>query len=264
MKPPRKGCTLIRSTRPDNLPDGVHCGAWRCGTEVYKSLLTSEVNGWPSYRTQEDAFLEHNADLRFFPPSWRVEDVEGRPWLIRPWTPYIFDSRSKLRSQVSAALALALEQSVREVNRRGWVIQDALSLGYLHGHYFVVDASTAYHYQDRQGNADDTTHILRFFRWAGLDWLANWRSTARDFLFTDMFCVDYPQHRHVYGSFYRPIDRIWARRLPANTLFYHQERRQHIPHTWVITTEALPPDVIKSYELRWGWSPIIKRDTIPY
>lgn len=53
----------------------------------------------------------------------------------------------------------------------------------------------------------------------------------------------------VYGSFYRPIEFTWARKLIGLGALLEPERKKHAPWTYVMCEKALPEAVVEDYEL---------------
>jgi hypothetical protein len=64
-------------------------------------------------------------------------------------------------------------------------------------------------------------------------------------------------YQHIYASFNRPIDAMWANL--HNAEYQHEPManwNEAVPWTWIITKDLLPEEILKRYELTWGWSPI--------
>ena len=82
---PSPGAVRLTGTRQDGLPDGMHTGgAWLCGEEVWKSLDGRPyANAECHYSTLEADVLEEMADKPLFPRNWRIEEANGRRFLVR-------------------------------------------------------------------------------------------------------------------------------------------------------------------------------------
>lgn len=161
---PGEGAERLTGTRADGLPDWVHTGgAWLHRGEVWKPLDGRPwVNSDCHVPTLEAEFLEAVAGQPFFPRNWRVEEVNGRRFLVRPF------ARILEPKAIDDATLLALAQAVREVNAQEWEIGDLLQVGEIGGVPFVVDLSTV-HVQKGicAYAADDGPYLQRFFALAG-------------------------------------------------------------------------------------------------
>jgi len=202
-----------------------------------------------------------------FPKNWRVEERNGRRWLVRNFSKVL---TVKDLNRLPGTDLLRVEQAVRSLNERNWEIGDAITLAEDIESYelFILDLSNA---RPRYGNAafaaDDRTHISQFFEQAGRDALAKLRRDAKSlcsiFQLVERHGLDLHNHavweyKHVYGSFNRPISRTWANRLPEDILLEdnYSEGYGTAPLTWVIAKTPLSEGIIKTYELTWAWSPL--------
>lgn len=258
---PDDGAIRLTGTRPDGLPDGFHTGgAWLLGNEVYKPL-----DGRPyancefHYPTREAEVLELMAGQTLFPRNWRIEERNGRRFLVRKKAMLIPDEIPY--DYLKTEQVLLVEQGIRNLNRNHWEINDTISLAMDSDTYelFILDMSAA---QEMNGQgcyaADDEWRIREFFKLCKAERILKLREHASHILTAALWGMKHPNHRHVYASFNRPISGIWAS-LPKDTEYIHQERanwEEMIPWTWIITTAPLPDEKIKSYELVWGWSPV--------
>ena len=170
---PGDGATRYTGTRPDGLSDGVHTG----GVWLYEGAIWKPLDGRPwmncDYHipTQEAEFLEIFADRPFFPRNCRVEERNGRRFLVRP-VAKICDPKD-----IDDTTLLALVDAVREVNEAEWEIGDLLQLGNIGGRLFVVDLSTVHIQRGACAYAaDDTPYLQRFFTLAGRE--ALWEKLA--------------------------------------------------------------------------------------
>lgn len=163
---PHPDAMLIHATRWDGVPDGVHTGGayhWRDRHEVYKPLDGRPyMNADAHYPTQERECLEAFAGQPFFPRNWRVERLNGRDWLVRPWATILQPT------DLSLDVLRALWQQVQVVNAAGWELADLLSIGEVRGELFIVDCSCA-HRQTGPGAwwADDKWRVAKLWRAAG-------------------------------------------------------------------------------------------------
>lgn len=258
---PRVHAVCINRSRPDGLPDGIHCGAWLDvdTRKVWKSLYGRPwINADWIVRTQEDEFLEKFAGQPYFPRNWEVKPSNGLWWLVRDEA--ITFNESEYRDLDNETI-LDVEQAIMKVNSEGWAINDYITLLIDKGsyEYFIGDLSCAH--PDKE--ADDWLHIERFFRICGREHLNVLRSNARTIIHELYFNPEWrekyqngKEYRHVYASFNRPVSGLWA---SLGDALYVQEDKlggegEMIPFTWIITREPLDKDTIYRYELKWGWS----------
>ena len=259
----------LTGTRADGLPNGFHTGgAWLLDGEVWKPLDGRPyANCEYHYPTDEIDALEAMAGEPLFPHNWRVEEVNGRRFLVRKRA-HIVGQDIEYR-HLSKEQVLLVEQGIREFNRRGWEVNDEIQLGIDPDTYelFLVDLSTAMYRPPEQRKGcfapDEDHRIYQFFRACGCDWLVTLREAAyRIISHMDNLIARAQKRRegfvHVYASFNRPISSMWAS-FPCEVEFVHNERanwKKAIPHTWVVAQEPLDDETISKYELTWGWSPV--------
>jgi len=267
---PHPDAVRLTGTHANGIPDGVHTGgAWLHDGWVYKPLDGRPyANAEFHMATLEAECLDECKDIPLFPSNWRVEEIRGRKFLIRRKA-YILN-RDKEWEKVDRELALQVEWSIREANRRRWEISDYITIGFdktLYRKnkppYFIVDLSTA-HKVEGNWHADDYHYIKNFFNSHGFERLSLLRQNAAEASTTarmkalidsdDRYTKD---HRHVYASFNRPIDALWASIDKA--VYVHTDNPNWstmTPHTWVITPYELSQETLDRYELTWGWSPV--------
>ena len=254
---PTPDAERLTGTRPDGLPDGFHTGgAWKVGDEVWKPLdCRPYANADCHVSTREDEVLEAMVGQPLFPRNWRVEEANGRRFLVRKFAHIVDDF-----SQLSYEQVLEVERGVRALNAAGWEIGDAISLAFDLDSYelFIVDLSNA---QKMTGTgafaADEDWRVRKVFELAGFGALSKLRQHA----FHVITGIDFLDDKregfvHVYASFNRPLG-MWAK-IP-DSVFVHTDKAnwsEQIPHTWVVTKEPLADDVCSRYELKHGWSPI--------
>lgn len=161
---PHPQAVRITGNRPDGLPDGVHTGgAWLWQGEIFKPLDGRPyANCENHYPTQEAECLEVFGGQPFFPRNWRVEQHNGRRFLVRAFAK-ILEPKA-----IADETLLLLFAQVNKVNEGGWEIGDLISLGELNGQLFIVDLSTAHPQRGKCAYAaDDSHHVQRYFELAG-------------------------------------------------------------------------------------------------
>jgi len=261
---PSPDAVRLTGKSPNGLPSGVHTGgAWLWAGEVWKPLDGRPYANSPNhYSTREAEVLELMAGKPLFPRNWRVEERNGRRFLIRKKAYIIPDDFDYKDVFTSTDKVLMVEAAVRELNRNKWEIGDDIALAVDPDTYelFLYDLSVA-HLQDGQGcyRADEEWRIRNFFKACGAERLLKLRQNA----FHVVSSIDFIMERgggfcHVYASFNRPVSPIWAD-IPGEPKFVHNDWAdwaESIPHTWIVVKEPLPDEILKRYELRWGWSPI--------
>ena len=272
-KKPHVHATKIKGTRADGLPDGVHTGGcYLIDGEVWKPLDGRPyLNADHHAATLEAECLEANSDLPFFPKNWRIEERNERRWLVRNEAYIVGKEHGKKIdfNEIDKDTIMLLEQTVRELNRRGWEINDPISLGFdvENSVWFIVDLSSCNKLPDDSPyHCDEEYRIYQFMEWCGYDKLVAFRKKGRTMLHDWVYSADEIElkierlfkYENVYASFNRPFSLVWAT-LPNETKLIHEDKadwKRSIPWTWILTVEPLPDDVQKRYELRWAWSPI--------
>ncbi len=263
---PHPDAVRITGTRPDGLPDGVHTGgAWVYDGMVFKPL---DARPYPNaeflVETEEVDCLAAMENTPFFPKNWTTETINDRRFLVRhealvlhkDFTPAMLDKE----------VPLGVEAAIRNLNRAGWTINDHISLAISKiGVYFILDLSAAHKQSNKMSTIDAEDWLVHTF-WKECEYihLATLRDHARHILITRKFILDYPEHRHVYASFNRPINSLWAS-IP-NAVYVQQDNASWdtvVPHTWVVTPNPLPEETIYRYELTHGFSPWFEKETAP-
>lgn len=245
--------------KPEEKRDSVHTGgAWVRNGEVWKALEGRPYyNATSLWETEEDVCLTANQDLYAFPKTFRVEEANGRRWLVRPEI-YIPDVK-ELCEMLDRDMYQKLEMSLHEFNARGWYNGDGLTLGINENTYEPewIDFSTA-RYDGGQYQSDETY----FSHWISKvnPYLAKKRQAAIDARLETF--LDDPHNRefkYVYASFNRPVSLLWA--TISGTFHMVQNNRaiwsDGIPWTWLFTMDKLQDDVTYRYELelcytKWG------------
>jgi len=83
---PGEGFTKLEVKNHDNRPEGLHTGGVYLSpdkSEIWKPLDGGNVWDGPHYATLEAECLEEMAGEPAFPRNWRVEEQNGRRWLVR-------------------------------------------------------------------------------------------------------------------------------------------------------------------------------------
>ena len=260
---PFSDAVRITGTRYDEMPEGVHTGgAWLYENKVYKPLDGRPyVNADAHYRTLEAEMLEECKDIPLFQKNWTEEIHNNRIFLVR--NKAVILDKGDYR-HLNKELVLQVEQSIREVNRRGWEIGDPIVLGYVNYDYFIVDLSNCQRMNGKGAYAADEDWRIRvFFELCGYDRLIKLRSAGHRLVNpVRVLKGEIPDgYHHVYGSFYRPFSLMWAT-LPGKPIIEHETRADQnamIPHSWILTREPLNDDILYKYELTWAWSPIRRK-----
>jgi len=255
---PSPGAVRLTGTRQDGLPDGTHTGgAWLCGNEVWKPLDGRPyANAECHYSTQEAEVLDEMADKPLFPRNWRIEEANGRRFLVRRKARIIDDF-----SELDTDKVLMVESAVRALNAAKWEIGDPITLAYDLDSYdlFIVDLSNA---QRMTGTgafeANDEWRIHEFMKQAGCENLVKLRRHARHVLTNIAFIEKRREgYVHVYASFNRPLSQMWCK-IPESVFVQTDGANwsEATPHTWCVTRQPLDAETMHRYELRYGWSPI--------
>ena len=265
---PYPNAVKLTGISPSGLPSGVHTGgAWLLDNRVWKPLdARPYANCEYHYPTREAECLEFMAGKPLFPHNWWVENRNGRNWLVRKKAHIIPDDFGYKEIFTTLDKILLVEAGVRKLNRNKWEIGDTIALAIDPDTYdlFLYDLSTA-HPQDGMGcyRADEEWRIYEFFKRCKAERLLKLRENAHHVVSNLDFLLEHGnEYRHVYASFNRPVSPVWAD-IPGEPKFIHEEwadLAKSVPHTWVIVKEPLPDDMLKRYELQWGWSPIHATD----
>jgi len=262
--------TRLGGYRYDGLPDGVHTG----GAWLYEGLVYKPLDGRPfanceyHYPTQEAECLELMAGHPGFPRNWHVEERNGRRWLVRKKAFVVTKPRTLRLDEL-----LLVERAVRDLNQHQWEVGDALSLAYDADTYelFILDLSCA-HPQKGTGAfaADENWRMLKLFKEAGYERLAAMREHGQHVFhdplhFEALFDKNVHDYHFLYGSFNRPMSRVWAT-LPEDVLLLDARRWYHdthdlqdlagIPHTWLISPTELDANILYDYELTLCWEEV--------
>ena len=131
-----------------------------------------------------------------------------------------------------------IEQYLKKLNEAGWVIEGKLYVASDRSDYEIF-VDTSNRVRTTKTNEADYNKLLKV-------WGTNlhvMKEKGRDVA----------EDKFVYGSFYRPLSRMWARKIPDNATLQHTDHRR--PHTYIITETPLTEDVSYSYELTLMYAP---------
>lgn len=243
----------------NDLPDGVHCGVWYSPKqqEYWKptTCIPHRV-ATERYPTDELLCLRENQDLACIPPNWRIHtDKNGLDWIVR--RPARMVEPKEARQLIKADGLVMLEQTLRELNRRGWAVGDHLSVAIDRETYvpFILDLSCAMK-RSSPINEDEE----RWFKWLdvmGWGYRAKlWRKARHE-----SFNLELPRDfwaGAVYASYNRPVSFSW---FPVRDVHLVQRRDSTGDgircHTWVVTRkgERLSDDMCYSFELQEAYLP---------
>ncbi len=239
------------------------------GQEVWKPL-----DGRPDadadfhLPTHEETVLRLMAGTVGFPQNWRVEEADGRRWLVRKLACIIPETYERI--MLTLDTVLQVERAVRALNAKKWVLNGELRVAIDPDTYepFLLGLATV---QPGKGpeapllrQAND---FLLFERWAsevaGFEGLILLRRAARKVARSiDWLEGPYGKtHAWVYGSEYRPIDSTWAS-IP-DAVYLHADKAATGVWTWVVVPEPMSDDLLDRYQLRWGYGPVRYEESRP-
>lgn len=264
----------------NGVPEGVHTGGpWLSadGKEVWKPLDAKPYpNATGRYPTNEDVCLEAMAGRPGFPVNWRVEERNGRRWLVRPLC-WLWPQERQLRSRLE--VVLLIEQAVFDLNAAGWeafgsdLPQAAIDPA---GNWFVLDLSAAFRPPTwRQDWHGDRAQVWRWIEAVGYGDLANLRRrgmnvaynvsvsdiiprpneepfNAND-VFYDLIRGARKAYRYVYASTLRPLG-SWCKIDGARFLRGDLDKSPRV-HSWVVADHLLDQETLDQYELTFAYRP---------
>lgn len=235
--------------------------------EVWKPLDGRPyANAEHHYPTKEAEALEALKGHPAFPKNWRVEESNGRMWLVRPkllvlGNDFSFSDITKLKD-----FCHEVEDAVRYMNSANWLLNDDISVA-LDKHYTptILDLSCAQYMISRAACDSEWWRVEKFLNQAGMATLVERRIKAHGMI-TQVWLHAHVRYSYVYGSYYRPFSTLWAT-MPTGCHYVHNAVRNNIdPHTWILTDKMLPDDTVYRYELFPAWAewpmPIQKPNTI--
>jgi hypothetical protein len=235
--------------------------------EVWKPLdVKPYANAEVRIPSREAEVLELMAHQPGFPVNWRIDQVRGRRFLVRPRC-LIVGQDIHFRD-LSLGSLLEIEQWIRSLNSQYWEVNDYLSIAFDEriDQLFLLDLSAAQpmdgHKSPSAWLADDTQWFYKFATQCGATNLVKLRCDARHLtssiawlrLEEDENSPITKNHRHIYGSRNRPVNSSWAK-IP-DAVYLDGDVRNTGIWTWVVTPNELSPDLVKKYELTWAYSPI--------
>lgn len=265
--------------RADGLPDGLHTGGtWLSpDNEVWKPLDAKPYpNAERRRETDEARCLSEMTGAPGHPDNWRVEECNGRQWLVRPFCYLWPQNRDKL-IKPKLHVFLMVEQAIFEMNARGWEYSDLPQLAYdpNRHEWFLLDHSAAFKPETWQHNYyGDREQVLRWFDLMGLEHIAELRRRGHHVHhaiqlpdFNDpaqepynVLDAFYPagedrrrQHVYLYISALRPLG-SWCKINGSKFLRGDLSKTPHV-HTWVASAHLLDQEVLDSYELTFAYRP---------
>jgi hypothetical protein len=262
---PGDGFTRFNGVRPDGMVDGFHTGGvWISpdGKEAWKPLDgRPNPNADCHIATHEAEVLEVMADQPGFPRNWRVEERNGRRFLVRRKV-YVLGRDVDIKS-LCASQVLVIEGAMRALNARCWELNDQITVGFDRDtdEPFLLDLSAAHYYRPAADWLwpDESLIVKRWFEQVGATRIKKLRDDARSVV-KDSFRARNPEDwpgrewRHVYASRSRPISGLWVSIPDAH--YVESDYPSTDVFTWVVTPQPLDQAAIDRYELTWGWSPI--------
>lgn len=265
--------------RPDGLPDGVHCGGvWLSPdeSEVWKPLdCRPHPGATERYPTDEAECLAEMTGKPGFPANWRIEEQNGRRWLVRPKC-YLWpqDKEWMLRDPPYQLI----EDALFALNEAGWEYNDFPQLAYdpTIQEWFLLDCSAAFkpdtwntNWHGDRGNANrwleqmgqKRTLALRqrgYHIYHAVQLPEMNLQTEEPYRVLDAF---YPldaetrrKYVYVYASCNRPMSYLWARIDGARYLDADTSQPGHV-HTWVVADHLLDDETVRRYELTFAYRP---------
>jgi hypothetical protein len=263
---PGMGFTRMPMPNYWGLQEGVHSGGPfldPVGKEVWKPLdVLPTPNAQFRVYTHEVEVLTLMEGVVGFPRNWRVEEANGRRFLVRKLAypiPEVYEA-----SMLTPEKVLAVEAAQRAINAKGWEIGDlVLRIAIDADTYepFVLDLSAASFVGKAVWPGAD--EHLKFEAWAesiaGRGDLVQFRRHARSVVSSAQWAIAHGRtHRWVYGSRYRPVESSWAN-IPG-ALFLDGNKAETDVCTWVVVSSRLPDEVVNGFQLEYGWAPIAYED----
>ena len=264
---PRRHELSIRNTAPAADAEALADGAWLWHCELWRPLDARPYPDAPYHEdTLEDALLAEMAemaDMPLFPANWRIEEANGRRFLVRPRGLRLPEDMPY--SVLKEKGALDIERAVRTLNQRGWALGSDIVLMWDAGlrRFYLYDLAKAHRLTGAAiYDTDDSARIEQFFQAAGFVRLAslraNGRRALRQFAAEPGFDASL---QHVYASFSRPLASLWAGtpapwRVMQVPLAGRTGGIERQPYTWVFSSVPLAEDACRQYELTWAWSPV--------
>lgn len=249
----------------NGLPEGCHTGG-PFYLPSHPDLIWKPLDALPYVNctvrcaTREDEALKVAEGLAGFGDGVTVIQ-NGRRWLVRKRAHVVGIGNDADPRSLDIAEVLALEADIKAFNRRGWIIDDHLSVAIDAESYnlFVLDLSSAQpmsvpHFCHDEDKWMDWLKAMRFTTLYELRRAAKNIVHGRGGIITALSDPADLDYTHVYGSYNRPFSFAWAEPIDAK-LVQTVPSQGNPMHTWVVTKEPLPADYCKRYELRFGWSP---------
>jgi hypothetical protein len=287
--PPGEGFTRIPvsqlarggKTQVRGLPDNCHTGGvvgsiWHPNdnpSELWKPLdygahpdyiEGGDLRRWPTQEWDAISLLVISGRYGAQTGARREVGADGRAWLVMP------RYEDPNGNYMELADVLALEQTLRWFNGKGWSVGDEITVMFDTNtyQYVFVDLSCASFYRDTVGcyAADDSRQWLEWLTKMGWDDLVALRKmgsgkVSRTWYQHPELCNKMPGEllpRHIYVSHYRPFSLMWADKTDGdNDLREMWAEYVGPPYQSVIGThKPLSEDYQRRYQLTWAYSPI--------
>lgn len=223
------------------------------GEELWKPLdCLPYPNALHRVATREDEILELLADTPGFPRNWRVEQANGRGFLVRKRA-YLAPEEEALRLEQ----ILHIEEALLTLNGARWTLNDRLQVAIDPDTYepFVLDLSAAC----PMTWADDWRRFQDWAQALGATDLIALRQHARHAVGSASWRREHPDHQWIYGSWHRPYGPFFPGKDIPGALYVDANKGITDFHTWVIVPAPLAPEIVARYQLRLGWRPIVYR-----
>jgi hypothetical protein len=249
---------------PLPLPDGegIHTGGlWRspCGNFIWKPLDCHPYANAPHrLPTLEAECLRYLQGCTGFLDNWRVEQANGRSWLVRPYCPVI--GQSFPIEQIEGWMIDQVEDAVRSLNAHHWQAFNCGDLSVaIDPHLqvpFLLDLSNAHFISAQsQWKADDSSAFYKWLRSIGWSHRADLREQGRSLLHSREWLTvirednsgRFDRHRHVY--------RLQQAIVPFNEVVLLSYK----DCWWLVAPTCLTPEQCDRYSATWAWSPIAYR-----
>lgn len=246
--------------------EGLHTGGPFLAPDgyVWKPLDACPYPG-ATYRvaTQEDVVLELMAGTPGFPRNWRVQEANGRRFLVRKRAAVIPETFAA--SQVRQEQVLHIEQALRALNGKYWTIGDWLEVAIDPdtSEPFVLDLSAVHRMGSPTASSFDKADDWWMFKyWAKevVDHanLVKLRTDARQVVHHIGWVRAYGRrHWWVYGSPSCSMNERWPGPVIPEAIYVEADEHATGMQSWVVVPTELDHALVSRYDLTWGWAPIV-------
>lgn len=233
------------------LPSGVHTGGIKkLDGKVAKPLLGRNYaidDTFTTSPTKEYDAIKALEDLKHIPKGVEITEIEGVPHMIRNDL-YILEDEDYQRLKKEDLISI--EKTIREANRRGWVINDNIQLGFdaKQRELVIYDWSAAWYYDDPKW-ADDDPVICRLWEEAGRGDYIKARHWGRKKRLAFNVLQGKYTHPYTYMSYARPPSHTWME-LPEGSEIEHITMDERWKPMGLIHSKVpLSDEKISKYEL---------------